>query len=124
MKKLINILATLLIVSSLSFMQNKQKNMQVLNFESERDLKKYMKSISKDLGVKCQYCHDLNDKSIDTNHKNIAREMMRMQMDLNESFFAFLGDSLQMHEGMTQISCWTCHRGAKEPQTVRPKEQR
>ena len=122
MKKLINILATLLIVSSLSFMQNKQKNMQVLNFESERDLKKYMKSISKDLGVKCQYCHDLNDKSIDTDHKKIARDMMRMQMNLNKSFFALLGDSLNNHENISQISCWTCHRGSKDSQTIKPKE--
>ena len=124
MKKLIHVLTMLSIVSSLVFMQDKPKNLQVLDFESERNLKKYMKSISKDLGVKCKYCHDLNDKSIDTDHKNIARKMMRMQMDLNKSFFALLGDSLQMHEEMTQISCWTCHRGTKEPQTVQPKEQR
>ena len=100
------------------------KNLQVLDFESERELKKYMKTIGKGLGVKCTFCHDINDKSIDTDHKKIAREMMRMQMDLNKSFFALLGDSLHMHEEMTQISCWTCHRGTKEPQTVRPKEQR
>ena len=122
MKKLINILTMLLIVSSLSFMQKKQNNMQVLNFDSERDLKKYMKSISKDLGVKCQYCHDLNDKSIDTDHKNIARKMMRMQMDLNKSFFALLGDSLHAQDDIPQISCWTCHRGSKESQTIKPKE--
>ena len=122
MKKLINILTMLLIVSSLSFMQKKQNNMQVLNFESERDLKKYMKSISKDLGVKCQYCHDLNDKSIDTDHKEIARDMMRMQMDLNKSFFALLGDSLDVHDDISQISCWTCHRGSKDPQAIKPKK--
>ena len=124
MKKLIHVLTLLFIVSSLGFMQDKPKNMQVLDFESVRDLKKYMKKIQKDLGVKCKFCHDINDKSIDTPHKKIAREMMRMQMDLNESFFALPGDSLQMHEEMTQISCWTCHHGTKEPQTVRPKEQR
>ena len=124
MKILIHVLSILFIVSSLVFMQDKPKNLQVLDFESERNLKKYMKSISKDLGVKCKYCHDLNDKSIDTDHKKIARKMMRMQMDLNKSFFALLGDSLHVHEEMTQISCWTCHRGTKEPQTVRPKEQR
>ena len=122
MKKLIHVLTMLFIVLSLGFMQDKLKNLQVLEFDSERDLKKYMKTVSKDLGVKCKYCHDLNDKSIDTDHKKIAREMMRMQMDLNKSFFALLGDSLHMHEEMTQISCWTCHRGTKEPQTVRPKE--
>jgi len=122
MKKLIHILTMLFIASSLSFMQDKPKNMQVLDFESERDLKKYMKSISKDLGVKCKYCHDLNDKSIDTDHKKIARKMMRMQMDLNKSFFALLGDSLHIHDDILQISCWTCHRGTREPQTIKPKE--
>ena len=124
MKKLIHVLTMLFIVLSLGFMQDKLKNLQVLEFDSERDLKKYMKTVSKDLGVKCKFCHDLNDKSIDTDHKKIAREMVRMQMDLNKSFFALLGDSLHVHEEMTQISCWTCHRGTKEPQTVRPKEQR
>ena len=112
----------LFIVSSLSFMQDKPKNMQVLDFESERNLKKYMKSISKDLGVKCKYCHDLNDKSIDTDHKKIARKMMRMQMDLNKSFFALLGDSLDVHDDILQISCWTCHRGSKDSQTIKPKK--
>ena len=97
-------------------------NLQVLDFESERELKKYMKTISKDLGVKCTFCHDLNDKSIDTDHKLIAREMIKMQMDLNKRFFAQIGDSLLHSENVLQISCWTCHRGTKEPQLVRPKE--
>ena len=98
------------------------KNLQVLDFESERSLKKYMKTIGKGLGVKCTFCHDINDKSIDTDHKVIAREMMKMQMDLNKSFFSLIGDSLLQHENTLQISCWTCHRGNKTPQLVRPKE--
>ena len=122
MKKLIHVLTMLFIVSSLGFMQNKPKRNQILEFDSERDLKKYMKSISKDLGVKCKFCHDLNDKSIDTDHKKIARKMMHMQMDLNKSFFALLGDSLDVHDDISQISCWTCHRGSKYPQTFKPKE--
>ena len=122
MRKLIHVLTMLFIVSSPGFMQDKLKNNQVLEFDSERDLKKYMKSISKDLGVKCKFCHDLNDKSIDTDHKKIARKMMRMQMDLNKSFFAFLGDSLDVHDDIPRISCWTCHRGSKDPQTIKPKK--
>ena len=124
MKKLIHVLTLLFIVSSLGFIQAKPKNLQVLDFESVRDLKKYMKKIQKDLGVKCKFCHDINDKSIETPHKKIAREMMRMQMDLNKRFFALLGDSLDVHDDIPKISCWTCHRGSNEPQTVRPKEQR
>ena len=104
-------------------MQDKPNNLQVLEFDSERDLKKYMKTISKDLGVKCKFCHDLNDKSIDTDHKLVAREMMKMQMDLNKHFFTQIGDSLIKHENTLQISCWTCHRGSNEPELVRPKKE-
>ena len=112
---------SIFILLSISMIMGEFKNVQVLKFESERDLKKYMKSISKDLGVKCTFCHDLNDKSIDTDHKLVAREMMKMQMNLNKHVFAQIGDSLLHHENTLQISCWTCHRGSKEPQLVRPK---
>ena len=110
------------LVISLGIMQEKPKNLQVLDFESVRDLKKYMKTIQKNLGVKCTFCHDINDKSIDTEHKIIAREMMKMQIDLNKGFFAQIGDSLLKHENTLQISCWTCHRGSKKPQLLQPKK--
>ena len=122
MKNIIQLLIIFPIVISIAIMQDKPNNLQVLEFDSKRDLKKYMKTISKDLGVKCKFCHDLNDKSIDTDHKKIARKMMRMQMDLNKSFFALLGDSLDVHDDIPQISCWTCHRGSKESQAIKPKE--
>ena len=89
------------------------KNLKVLDFTSTKDVKKYMKIISKDLGVKCKYCHDMNDKSIDTEHKNIARFMMTMVQTQNDSVFNY--------EGASQISCWTCHRGSTAPELVRPK---
>ena len=89
------------------------KNLKVLDFTSTKDVKKYMKMISKDLGVKCKYCHDMNDKSIDTEHKNIARFMMTMVQTQNDSVFNY--------EGASQISCWTCHRGSTAPELVRPK---
>ena len=122
MKNIIQLLIIFPIVISIAIMQDKPNNLQVLKFDSKRNLKKYMKTISKDLGVKCKFCHDLNDKSIDTDHKKIARKMMRMQMDLNKSFFALLGDSLNVHDDILQISCWTCHRGSKYPQTIKPKK--
>ena len=89
------------------------KNLKVLDFTSTKDVKKYMKMISKDLGVKCKYCHDMNDKSIDTEHKNIARFMMTMVQTQNDSIFNY--------EGAPQISCWTCHRGSTAPELVRPR---
>ena len=123
MKRLIEIFTILSLVTSLGIMQEKPKNLQVLDFESVRDLKKYMKTIQKNLGVKCTFCHDINDKSIDTEHKIIAREMMKMQIELNKGFFAQIGDSLLKHENTLQISCWTCHRGSDEPELVRPKKE-
>ena len=122
MKPLIQFCMIFPFILSLGIMQEKPKNLQVLDFESVRDLKKYMKTIQKNLGVKCTFCHDINDKSIETEHKIIAREMMKMQIDLNKSFFAQIGDSLLKHENTLQISCWTCHRGTKKPQLVRPKK--
>ena len=96
------------------------KNVKVLEVESRSELKKYMKRISKDLGVKCTFCHDLNDKSIDTDHKLIARTMIEMQKDLNIRYFSMIGDSLLKHGEALQISCWTCHQGSTKPQLYRP----
>ena len=118
MKQIIHFL---LILFSISLMMGEFKNVQVLKFETEKDLKKYMKSISKDLGVKCTYCHDLNDKSIETEHKIIARKMIKMQNNLNKEFFLTLEDSVKKQENISQISCWTCHRGSKKPDLIRPK---
>ena len=55
----------------------------------------------------------MNDKSIDTEHKDIARFMMTMVQTQNDSVFNY--------EGASQISCWTCHRGSTAPELVRPK---
>ena len=118
-----NVIICLSIFITMNIVAGKSKSLQVLDFESERDLKKYMKTIGKDLGVKCSFCHDINDKSIDTPHKVVAREMIKMQIDLNKHFFNQISDSLLQSENALQISCWTCHRGTTEPQIVRPKEK-
>ena len=118
--KLIGVYISVLIIMCIAYGQ--LENLQVLDFESERDLKKYMKTIGKDLGVKCSFCHDINDKSIDKPHKVVAREMMKMQLNLNKHFFNQIGDSLLQRENTLQISCWTCHRGTKDPQLIRSKE--
>ena len=89
------------------------KNLKILDFTSTKDIKKYMKMISKDLGVKCKYCHDMNDKSADTEKKEIARFMMNMVQTQNDSVFNW--------EGASPISCWTCHRGSTMPEFVRPR---
>ncbi|HUS68685.1 MAG TPA: c-type cytochrome [Kofleriaceae bacterium] len=65
-----------------------------------------MKKISKDLGVKCDFCHVENDfPSDDVDKKGEARKMLVMTRDLNKQFF----------KGKNEVTCFTCHQGQKEP---------
>ena len=59
------------------------KNLKVLDIKSKSKMKKYMKEISKDLGVKCSHCHDLDDKSIDNDEKEIE---YTLQLDYTHPF--------------------------------------
>ena len=93
------------------------KNVQVLEIEGKSAMKKYMKSISLDLGVKCSHCHDLDDKSIDTDEKHITREMIKLTRYLND----VLNSVEKNHENYkTFVTCWTCHHGNLEPEHKRP----
>ena len=84
------------------------QNIKVLNIESRSEMKKYMKSISKDLGVKCSHCHDIDDKSIDTPEKEIAREMMILTRQINDYLYSLYDEKDEM---IVSVSCWTCHKG-------------
>ena len=95
------------------------KNVIVLDIESRSEMKKYMKSISKDLGVKCSYCHDMDDKSADTPAKEITREMIKLTRYLNELLNSNKKDTIY-HK--THVSCWTCHYGNTQPASIRPEE--
>lgn len=65
-----------------------------------------MKKISKDLGVKCDFCHVKDDfPSDDVDKKGDARKMLVMTRDLNKQFF----------KGKNEVTCFTCHQGQKEP---------
>ncbi len=103
---LITVLVTGWIFSSVSD-KDKPKDLQVLSFETINETKTYMKTVAKGLGVKCIFCHNLDDFSLDTDHKKIARNMMKMTKTLNEDYFSW--------KDARQIECWTCHQGEKEP---------
>ena len=96
------------------------ENVKVLDIESRSEIKKYMKSIAKDLGVKCSYCHDMDDKSLDNPVKDIAREMIILTRQIN----SYLNDINKDSEEKTavSISCWTCHKGHPEVEEERPKD--
>ena len=75
-----------------------------------------MKQISRELGVKCSYCHDMDDASIDTKEKEITREMIKLTKNLNISFNS---ESIEHADFKTYISCWTCHRGNVKPEHIK-----
>lgn len=85
------------------------KNVNVLPYTKKSEIMKYMKkTVTKELGVKCNFCHNIRDYSSDENeHKIVAREMMKMVMNINQNTMKPLG----MHE----VSCWVCHRGNEHP---------
>src|SRR5262245_18073882 len=70
-------------------------------------IKKDMKQVAKALGVKCEYCHDLEQMDKDSELKKKARLMMKMVGVVNASLksYGFIG----------QVSCVTCDNGQKKP---------
>ncbi|HET6613026.1 MAG TPA: c-type cytochrome, partial [Kofleriaceae bacterium] len=83
------------------------KNLKVLpKNTSKKEIKKIMKGVSKSLGVKCDFCHNVDDFSKDSKKKETARGMMRMVNTLNKKYFA---------KADHKISCMTCHRGHEHP---------
>jgi hypothetical protein len=68
------------------------KNLHVLPFDDLFDLVWYMQEIQRALGVTCVRCHNLDDFAVDDPdvkfkrnlHKNAARNMIRMVLNINE----------------------------------------
>lgn len=82
------------------------KNLKILpKTMTKVEIKKAMKAIADSLGVECDHCHNLDDMSKDTQHKERAREMMVMVTEVNKKFF----------KGEAKVKCKTCHDGHHEP---------
>jgi hypothetical protein len=89
-----------------------------------------MRGFTQALGVRCVFCHvpganeqDLNTydfASDEKEHKKAARSMLRFTESLNNDFPMDVGD--EPKPGEMRVTCWTCHRGDKEPQTRRPEQ--
>ena len=101
---------------------NDFKNLKVLDIKSKGEMRKYMKSISKDLGVKCSHCHDMDDKSLDTPEKEIAGEMIVLTRQINEYLFSLQEQDTTAKKNQTAVSCWTCHKGDLKVEHKRPVE--
>jgi photosynthetic reaction center cytochrome c subunit len=86
------------------------RNLQVLtHVESKEQLQKIMEGIANSLGVKCNYCHNVNNYASDEKEtKKKARVMLKMVMTINRDFINW--------EGAEVVDCYTCHRGQTKPQ--------
>lgn len=101
----------------------KYKNLKILPQDiSEKTMDSLMDAYSKALGVGCSFCHkqveslpDSLDYASDENSmKENAREMMRMTILINKTYFHF--DKNQNPEYLSVVSCKTCHRGEVMPE--------
>ncbi|MDD3459632.1 MAG: c-type cytochrome [Weeksellaceae bacterium] len=98
------------------------KNLQVLPQDiSEEDLGRVMDEFKYSLGVKCSFCHVRGDDgkmdwaSDESKHKEIARDMMRMVMDINKNYFE------TENPAEFKVDCFSCHNGSKHPATTPPE---
>jgi hypothetical protein len=99
-----------------------RKNIQMLKGLPESQLFLVMNFVGDSLGVHCDYCHVKNGKNPQTGADNwiwdsdakqeklVARDMMRMVLDLNRTKFN--------REAL--VTCYTCHRGSTAPERMAP----
>lgn len=99
------------------------KNLKVLppNISSKALTKIMVDGFEDELGVSCNFCHVENKETHQPDYasdekpeKEIARNMMRMTIGINEKYFELshpmIGDSL------LAVTCGTCHHGQPQPE--------
>ncbi len=75
------------------------------------DARKYMILFNEALGMQCRDCHNLRDFASDEKElKLVAREMMKLELEINESWFPDQEEFV--------VTCWTCHQGERIPPTT------
>ena len=83
------------------------KNIQMFKGTTAGRLMVYMRLFTKDLGVKCDFCHveGHNFEKDDKPNKATARKMIAMMGGIAKEFT----------NGEIMINCYTCHQGQSEP---------
>ena len=79
-----------------------------------------MRAFAAALGTNCGYCHVWTGPGLPTNNyasdekpaKEVARAMMRMATNINETLAANIKKPADQ---LTRVQCMTCHRGAAIP---------
>lgn len=90
------------------------KNVQVLKGISVGEFMDAMGIFSAALGISCENCHSLSDKSwadyaLDaTDKKKTARRMVVIMQAINKNYFG----------GRQVVTCFSCHRGGDHPKTT------
>lgn len=91
----------------------KFKSIKVLNDMPADQMGKIMNMMSASLGVNCAFCHASNDGDFEKEgfeHKDIARQMLKMTFELNKNYFG----------GRAEVSCNSCHQGKAHPLSLIP----
>ncbi len=130
MKSIISVTACFiaLIFMSFAFTNAKPtyKNLKVLpKNTNKKEMDSVMHHFTGSLGVKCNYCHQYNneqkamDFASDANeHKEIARDMMKMTAKLNKKYFDV--DNSKSLTAKLEVTCFSCHNGKAHPVTQPP----
>lgn len=108
----------------------KPVNLKVLPQDtSSEDVMKIMFGYSKQLGVKCTFCHAEDAAARHPNfasdlkpEKNTARTMMLMTQEINAKYLSQIHDPDAAPDQKT-VSCGTCHRGHSMPEPFKASEK-
>jgi hypothetical protein len=95
--------------------EGREKNVKLLGDMPVSQFIPVMNYFASSLGRRCNFCHvntngQWNYASDDKPEKNTAREMIKMVLETNKTFF----------KGNTEVSCFLCHRGRNNPVNVPP----
>ena len=97
-------------------------NLKVLPKDIKKpDLMKTMKVFSTQLGVRCNFCHEVNDNLTEgsfasdaKDEKQSARLMLKMVSQINDDYIS------KVPNMPAPATCWTCHRGKSTPEQFAP----
>src|SRR5678815_1977840 len=108
----------LFFLAATAFAAPEHKNLQVLSKDiTKEELKKTMDGFAEQLGVKCTFCHVIDQYEKDERpHKADARRMLRLVMDMKAKKAEYFGPRVKE----AVITCGLCHRGKAEPEPFVP----
>lgn len=88
------------------------KDIKVFQGVPAKDLIPAMEFMAASLKVKCTFCHEKADFSAPTRGKDVGREMVLLQRDINTRHF----------NNRLSVTCMSCHNGREHPLTAAAPE--